>query len=140
MRTFKSDAFCPVADGSHSGLPDVVRYYTTIQNNEKNPIVLNCFVLYKLLFVLYRTAVKSWYQLVQNTKSEVPSGCPEGKAKSVQNYPRSGPQWSKLLTCPRAPRVQEEEEEEVFITSGNWRGKHNSLSREGLIARYFDQE
>ena len=23
----------------------------------------------------------------------------------------------------------EEEEEEVFITSGNWRGKHNSLSR-----------
>ena len=22
-----------------------------------------------------------------------------------------------------------EEEEEVFITSGNWRGKHNSLSR-----------
>ena len=25
-------------------------------------------------------------------------------------------------------RVEEEEEEE-FITSGNWRGKHNSLSR-----------
>ena len=24
---------------------------------------------------------------------------------------------------------REEEEEEVFITSGNWRGKHNSLSR-----------
>ena len=23
----------------------------------------------------------------------------------------------------------EEEEEEVLITSGNWRGKHNSLSR-----------
>ena len=23
----------------------------------------------------------------------------------------------------------EEEEEEEFITSGNWRGKHNSLSR-----------
>ena len=25
----------------------------------------------------------------------------------------------------------EEEEEEVFITSGNWRGKDNSLSRYG---------
>ena len=24
----------------------------------------------------------------------------------------------------------EEEEEEEFITSGNWRGKHNSLSRD----------
>ena len=28
----------------------------------------------------------------------------------------------------------EEEEEEVFITSGNWRGKHNSLSR-GAISK-----
>ena len=26
-------------------------------------------------------------------------------------------------------RSWREEEEEVFITSGNWRGKHNSLSR-----------
>ena len=25
--------------------------------------------------------------------------------------------------------AREEEEEEEFITSGNWRGKHNSLSR-----------
>ena len=36
-----------------------------------------------------------------------------------------------------------EEEEEDFITSGNWRGKHNSLSRgagadqESRIAKYF---
>ena len=26
-------------------------------------------------------------------------------------------------------RWEKEEEEEEFITSGNWRGKHNSLSR-----------
>ena len=26
---------------------------------------------------------------------------------------------------------KEEEEEEEFITRGNWRGKHNSLSRGG---------
>jgi hypothetical protein len=35
--------------------------------------------------------------------------------------------------CPWAApfrfRFMKEEEEEEFITSGNWRGKHNSLSR-----------
>ena len=39
------------------------------------------------------------------------------------------------MQSPLGPKVypknglEEEEEEEVFITSGNWRGKHNSLSR-----------
>ena len=33
-----------------------------------------------------------------------------------------------LLISIDASHWGEEEEEEVFITSGNWRGKHNSLS------------
>jgi hypothetical protein len=31
--------------------------------------------------------------------------------------------------CGQASAPLQEEEEEEFITSGNWRGKHNSLSR-----------
>ena len=37
--------------------------------------------------------------------SEAPRVCPEGRAKSEQNYPRAGPRWSKLPKYPRAPRV-----------------------------------
>ena len=35
------------------------------------------------------------------------------------------------MQSPSGPKVypKGEEEEEEFITSGNWRGKHNSLSR-----------
>ncbi len=34
------------------------------------------------------------------------------------------------MQSPSGPKVYpKEEEEEEFITSGNWRGKHNSLSR-----------
>ena len=34
----------------------------------------------------------------------------------------------------------EEEEEEVFITSGNWGGKHNSLSRGSLGRSWAEGE
>ena len=39
---------------------------------------------------------------------------------------------------PHPPSGLEEEEEEEFITSGNWRGKHNSLSRLGATASCSD--
>ena len=34
-----------------------------------------------------------------------------------------------MLDSSARDTVKEEEEEEEFITSSNWRGKHNSLSR-----------
>ena len=35
----------------------------------------------------------------------------------------------QTCSCPCDTFDDAEEEEEEFITSGNWRGKHNSLSR-----------